>query len=72
MTNRLRVVAAMNSAELLHDLFSPTDLADLAEVVDLDPHVVTDVASEESIRALASAQVLLTGWGGSPCGRDHA
>lgn len=63
MTNRLRVVAAMNSAELLHDLFSPTDLADLAEVVDLDPHVVTDVASEESIRALASAQVLLTGWG---------
>ena len=63
MTKRLRVVAAMSSADLLENLFSQDDLAEMVATVDLDPHVVTGLRDEASIRALGGADILLTGWG---------
>ena len=57
---------AFDPPELVGRILGPDGLARLADVVDLDPEVVVDPASEASRRRLADAEVLVAGWGAPP------
>ena len=63
---RPRAVLAFDPPELVGRILGPDGLARLADVVDLDPEVVVDPASEASRRRLADAEVLVAGWGAPP------
>lgn len=63
---RPRTVLVM-SPGLLDDVFAPPVRARLEETAELlDPSLISEFDSPDAVRALASAEVLLTGWGCPP------
>ncbi|MCK9793004.1 hydroxyacid dehydrogenase [Isoptericola sp. 4D.3] len=60
---RPRAVLALDPPSLADGLFPPDVRSRLDDAVELDPHVVTEVASPGARRRLADAEVLVAGWG---------
>ncbi|WP_139820858.1 hydroxyacid dehydrogenase [Krasilnikoviella flava] len=63
---RPRAVLAFDPPTLVERIFGPEGLARLGAAVDLDPEVVTEVASPGARRRLADAELLVAGWGAPP------
>ncbi|NGO71513.1 hydroxyacid dehydrogenase [Streptomyces boncukensis] len=54
------------SARAAEAVLSPEIRKQLAEITDLDEHVLTDFRTDEARRVLATAEILVTGWGCPP------
>ncbi|MCZ2263642.1 hydroxyacid dehydrogenase, partial [Isoptericola sp. QY 916] len=67
---RPRAVLAFDSPGLVERIFGADGLERLGAVVDLDPEVVVEVASEAARRRLAGAELLVAGWGAPPLPTD--
>ncbi|MFB7797560.1 hydroxyacid dehydrogenase [Isoptericola sp. NPDC056134] len=67
---RPRAVLAFDPPGLVERIFGADGLERLGAVVDLDPEVVVEVASEAARRRLAGAELLVAGWGAPPLPTD--
>jgi phosphoglycerate dehydrogenase-like enzyme len=70
VAGRPRAVLALDPPSLVDRLFAPDAFARLADAVDLDAQVVTEMASAGARRRLADAEVLVAGWGAPPLPAD--